>query len=396
MRRLVQAFACLLMLAASCTNQGAEKPKYMWMAVDNHERLSSRDSIIYYLDKCKDTGFNWAVLDVRGVEGVMYADNVEMFIEEAHARGMKVSIAATIFPAGSPYWHKGPVYDDPSIKDLTCVMYTPKGMVKIEDMPSEVAAFMNPLLPKAQEIAMDNIRYIFENFDLDGFALDYCRFPGPAADFSDATRAAFEAQIGQKLERWPEDVFSYAPDGSRVPGKYYKQWWKFRSGIIRDFVAKVKTWKDANYPDVELEYWAGSWLHALYGNGQNWASRTADYYKDYDWAAPDYGETGFAEDLDVFMTGAYLEKVWDINDLESMEYAMMRSNRDVAGACKMVGSFQICNPIDLADAAYVCLTQSEGMMAFDMCHTFGKPTAWDDLKRGIQRAEATREGRIQK
>jgi hypothetical protein len=79
--------------------------------------------------------------------------------------------------------------------------------------------------------------------------------------------------------------------------------------------------------------------------------------------------------------------VWDINDPESMEYAMMRSNRDIAGACKMVGSFQICNPIDLADAAYVCLTQSEGMMAFDMCHTFGKPEAWDALKRGIARAE---------
>ena len=76
-----------------------------------------------------------------------------------------------------------------------------------------------------------------------------------------------------------------------------------------------------------------------------------------------------------------------MDDLESMEYAMMRSNRDVAGVCKMVGSFQICNPIDLEDAAYVCLTQSDGMMAFDMCHTFGKPEAWDALKRGIKRAE---------
>ena len=376
------------MLLASCAPQGgAEKPKYMWMAIDNHARLSNRDSVVYYLDKCKDTGFNWAVLDVRGCDGIMYLDNVQMFVEEAHKRGMKVSIAATIFPAGSPYWHKGLVYDDPAIKRLTCTMYTPEGFKKIEDMKTEVAAFMNPLLPQAQEIAMQNIKTIFESCDLDGFALDYCRFPSAQADFSPETRAAFEKYVGMPIERWPEDVFSYAADGSRIPGKYYKQWWKFRSQIISDFVGKVKAWKDENYPKVELEYWAGSWLHALYGNGQNWASKKADYWKEFDWAAPDYGETGMAENLDVFMTGAYLLKVWDINDPESMEYAMMRSNRDVAGACKMVGSFQICNPIDLADAAYVCLTQSEGMMAFDMCHTFGKPEAWDALKRGIARAE---------
>lgn len=388
MKRLLHALTCAILLVASCA-PCAEKPKYMWMAIDNHTRLSTRDSVAYYLDKCKDTGFNWAVLDVRGCDGILYLDNVQMFIEEAHARGMKVSIAATIFPAGSPYWHRGLVYDDPAIARLTCVMYTPEGFKKIEDMPKEVAAFMNPLLPQSQEMAMNTIKTIFESCAPDGFALDYCRFPSAQADFSPETREAFERYVDEPLERWPEDVFSYDENGGRVPGKYYKQWWKFRSQIITDFVAKVKAWKDENYPSVELEYWAGSWLHALYGNGQNWASKTARYYEQYldDWATPDYGETGMAEDLDVFMTGAYLERVWGLDDLESMEYAMMRSNRDVAGACKMVGSFQICNPIDLADAAYVCLTQSDGMMAFDMCHTFGKPEAWDALKRGIKRAE---------
>ena len=160
------------MLAASCAPSGAEKPKYMWMAIDNHERLSTRDSVAYYLDKCKDTGFNWAVLDVRGCDGILYLDNVEMFIEEAHRRGMKVSIAATIFPAGSPYWHRGLVYDDPSLKALTCLEYTPQGFRKIEDDPKEVAAFLNPLLPEAQEMAMNTIKTIFGSCNLDGFALD--------------------------------------------------------------------------------------------------------------------------------------------------------------------------------------------------------------------------------
>lgn len=384
-RNLLTALVALLAIA--CTS-APEKPKYIWMADVNYSRLSTRDSVAYWLDKSRETGFNWAVLDVRGVDGVLRTDNVAMFIEEAHARGMKVSLAATIFPVGCPMLGEGLIYaDDPSLSRLTCLEYTPQGFVKIEDDRRQVAAFMNPLLPEARQIAMDNIRYIFDNFDLDGFALDYCRFPGAESDFSEATREAFEDFVGEPVERWPEDVFSYAPDGTRVPGRYYKEWWKFRAGIIRDFVAEVKAWKDANHPDVELEYWAASWLNALYATGQNWASQTAEYYKDCDWAAPDYCETGFAEYLDVFMTGAYLERVWGPEDLESVEYAMMRSNRDVAGACSMVGSFQICNPTDIEDATYVCLRDSDGMMAFDLSHTFAKPGSWEALARGIKRAE---------
>ena len=53
------------------------------------------------------------------------------------------------------------------MKKLTCVEYTPQGMIKIEDDPGKVAAFMNPLLPQAQELAMSCIRELFENYDFD-------------------------------------------------------------------------------------------------------------------------------------------------------------------------------------------------------------------------------------
>lgn len=397
---------------ASCSQQqkASEKEKYIWVAVDaNFERFSNKDSIAWYLDKVKDTGFNNVVVDVRGVEGdVRYGsaifdemktcdgytfsgdwDYLQYMIDEIHSRGMKVTVSATVFPLGSPIRREGPVYRDPELKKLTCVEYTPQGMMKIEDDPSQVAAFMNPLLPEAQELAMACIRELFENYDFDGFCLDYCRFPGPQADFSDESRKAFEQQLGHKVENWPEDIFTYGEQGERIPGKYYKQWWKFRSQIIRDFIAKVKEYKDSVKPEVSLEYWAASWLHALYGQGQNWAAPGASYYEQYcdSWASEDYGETGFADQLDVFISGTYLERVRGLDDAESIEYGLARSRRDIQGACKMVGSYAVYNGLDYEDATYVCMMQSDGVMAFDICYFPTWPNLWDDIKRGIDRAE---------
>jgi hypothetical protein len=40
----------------------------------------------------------------------------------------------------------------------------------------------------------------------------------------------------------------------------------------------------------------------------------------------------------------------------------------------------------MEDAVYVCLTQSAGLMVFDIVQVI-KYNMWDDIKRGIGRAE---------
>ena len=45
------------------------------------------------------------------------------------------------------------------------------------------------------------------------------------------------------------------------------------------------------------------------------------------------------------------------------------------------------NNKDLSDAVYVCLTQSDGVMVFDITHIIERGT-WEDLKNGIDRAES--------
>ena len=262
--------------------------------------------------------------------------------------------------------------------------------MKIEDDESKVAAFLNPVLPQAREHALKVIRELLTKYDFDGYCLDYCRFPDGQSDFSQASREAFEKYIGEQVENFPQDIYSYAKDGSRIPGKFYKKWWEFRSMVIRDFIAEVRQTVDELQPDVKLEYWAASWLHAIYQNGQNWASPESRFYEAYleDWATPDYHKTAFADQLDVFITGTYLEKVWGMDDLESIEYGLYRSNRDVQGACAVYGSLYAQNHVDeFDDAVYLCLRDTEGLMVFDLVQVI-RFNLWDKIKAGIDRAES--------
>lgn len=402
---------CVGMLA-SCAEAGKkeEKTKALWICCDaNLGRLSSRDSICYYLDKARETGFNQVVVDVKGAEGyVLYKsdfiptltrdgdtfvperdwDYLEYFISEAHKRNLSVMVSATAFAVGSPMQHTGPVYENPSLKEYTCLEYTPQGMIKIEDDPRKVSVFLNPVLPESQDYGLRTFREIFSRYKFDAFCLDYCRYPDAQSDFSQASRTAFETYLGQSVERWPEDVFEYDSNGTVVPGKFYKDWWTFRGITIKNFIAKVRELRDELQPEVKLEYWAASWLHALNANGQNWASSKSDFYKDLPWASEDYNKAAFAELLDIFITGTYLEKVWGMDDLESIEYGLYRSNRDIAGACQLHGSICAPNHKDqFDDACYLCLRETEGLMVFDLVHIVNH-NLWDKIKAGIDRYES--------
>ena len=158
--------------------------------------------------------------------------------------------------------------------------------------------------------------------------------------------------------------------------------------VIRDFIGRVRALIKETQPDVKLEYWAASWLHALYTQGQNWSSGLSTWSKRYemDWASPDYGKTAFADQLDVFLTGTYLEKIWGLEDNESIEYGLARSKRDVNGACKVYGSLYALNYKNFDDAVYLCLRDSDGLMVFDIVQVI-QYSLWDEIKSGIDRAE---------
>lgn len=388
----------------------------LWIdASANYERFAKKDSITFYLDKIKDTGFNTIVVDVKGVEGdclynssiLTHAstlgsvtvsrdwDYLEYFIQEAHKREIKVVVSTTVFPMGAPSIKQGPVYRTGNPwEGKTCIEYTPTGMKDIKNDASKVGAFLNPVRSDVREFALSFIKEIVTNYDIDGYALDYCRFPDYQSDFSDYTKAEFEEYIGKSISNWPADIFSYDSNGNRVPGQYYKQWWEFRSGIIRDFVSDVRTAVKNIKSDVKLEYWAASWWGALYENGQNWASPSINpltvtqFYSNYysPWCSDSYYKTGFANQLDVFLLGAYLSVVSGSTNPSSMEYAVNRAKAYIGNACQIYGTFQVATiDFNVSDAAYYMLKNTSGLMVFDIVHVINN-NCWVQLKTGISRA----------
>ena len=222
----------------------------------------------------------------------------------------------------------------------------------------------------------------------------YCRFPDNQSDFSEASKRAFEDYVKGSVATWPDDVYTYDANGGIVAGPYYKQWWEFRSMVIRDFVAAVRQEIKALKPDVKLEYWAASWWGALYANGQNWASTSFMPLQDIEapnfraWCSNNYNRTGFADQLDTFLLGTYLPRVYGPEDGESIEFGINRAERMLLNACTYYGTIECSQKnFDVEEACYYCLKRTAGLMVFDIVHVINNDM-WAAIKRGIDRAEA--------
>ena len=146
--------------------------------------------------------------------------------------------------------------------------------------------------------------------------------------------------------------------------------------VIHDFIKKVKEEIKAIKPSIRLEYWTASWHHVLYGK--------------YPWVSKNYKNTGFAEHLDRFMNGAYLEKVYGLDDPESIEFAYEKGKQLIGGENSMVGSIYAKEHNIMEDAAYVSLEQTDGLVVFDILQVI-QYDLWDEFKRAIDKYESQSE-----
>ena len=253
----------------------------------------------------------------------------------------------------------------------------------------KAAAFLNPAIPEVQDYALKLIMELVNKYDIDGFSLDYCRYPDEESDFSDFSRSAFENYLGKKIENWPADVFTYDNDSNRVDGPYINQWWAWRAKVVSDFIHRASDSIHAAKPDVDVEYWAATWIHALHRSAQNWASPKSSWPMAYDFGTPEYQATGFAPYIDVFAAGAYLERVHGADDNESVEFAYNRADSLLHGDCRLVGSLYAVNhdnnpdnPNNMYNAASMALEKTGNLRVFDISQ-INKLGLWPSIRRAI-------------
>lgn len=404
-------------------------------------RFSDTAQIRKTLDTLKDVGVNTLVIDAKGSTGfTMYpsayskqitsmdgkslpagVDYVDFMVKEAKARQFKVYASIVTFVEGDGSRRIGNVFENAVFRDQYQAIVCDASGNRVPITSLGENAFVNPAIPAVQERALNIIKEIVQKYPIDGMILDYARYFDINADFSDFSKTQFIKFMedkyqdnNAKLMDFPKDIVTTWKNnnGQIVPastGKYYKRWLLYRASVIYDFFKKARAAVKSVKPDVKFGVYVGAWYTTYYNVGVNWASQDYDPFNDpelrFDWAYPDYNKTGYAEELEILMTGNYFTQLM-INDnpaTAGMKYHWWSVEGSLKGGkyitrnkVPLYGSIDMGN-VDWPDQQsisntikYIRSNASGGVMLFDVVHVYApqynrlKQPLWDALRNGLK------------
>ncbi len=404
-----------------------QKPIVLWMdATANFQRLSTPDSIRYYFNKCKLVGVTDVVIDVKPITGqVLYKsqyapelktwkgftrttdfDFLQTCIDEGQKKGLKVHASINIFSGGHNHFNEGIVYNDINKANWQTILYTDSGMMPITKMKQKYSVMLNPA--NAAVIEYENLilqELVTQYPGLYGIVLDRVRFDGIEADFSDLSKKIFEQYLGQVIPNFPECIFSYKKENGKlkkIPGPYYKLWLEWRASLIYNYIKNARALVKKANPNILFEDYTGAWYPTYYEVGVNWASKKFRVDQKYNWATKKYKHFGYAEMLDIYMSGCYFYEVTKQEVIDNNKALVTRNEAgmtdekalwySVEGSVEMAKSVLLGKNILYASiyveqykqnaeqckkAMQLCLDKTSGLMIFDLVHIVDRN--WWDL-----------------
>lgn len=396
----------------------------------NFERLSSKDSVKYYLQKCKNAGVTDVVIDIKPITGdVLYAskiapqltewkgftrqadfDMLQIAINEGHRLQMAVYASINVFSGGHNHFNKGIIYT--THPEWQSENYLDTGITSISKIKTKYSGMLNPADPQVQEYELSILAEIIGKYKkLDGIILDRVRYDGLEADFSSLSKKIFEKYIGKEVNNFPACIFTYKKQtnnpGSKpekVPGVFFKEWLEWRASVIYNFMKDArKTVKEIN-PKIIFADYTGAWYPTYYEVGANWASNKYDVAKDYSWATKKYHQYGYAEELDLYTSGCYFYEVTKQEVANSNKIATATTEAGMSSikapwysvegsaemamqltmhAAPLLGGLYVeqyqKNKEQFIKALQMCLNKTDGVMIFDMVHIIEKDW-WDTIQ----------------
>ncbi len=428
MRRFLSVLIVLTMILYS--GQNKNKRKILWVdGSANFASLSDPDKISEVLDKAVDSGIDLIILDIKLITGEVlyssqYAPQVvewkgdhrdpkmkysQIFIEEAHERGLEIHASINVFSEGWKTKNRGVVYS--KFPEWETYLNTPEGIVPTTEYDQGFSTFVNPISPEVQKHELNIVKEIINKFDFDGIVLDRARYNNIKSDFSEYSKEQFEKFAKISIENWPEDIFSWKKNNGEWEideGPYYKKWLYWRSKNIHDFFTKAQKIVKNYDSDMDFATYVGAWYPSYYNVGVNWAH--PDYKVPYDWAVENYNTTGYADVLDYLMTGCYFYHVTideiksinkerkanqeagiedEIKSYHTVEGSANLSMKVTQGKLPVYGSLYIQqykdenDPQQFVEAMKMVIDRTDGIMIFDLIHLedFGW---WNYLKSGLK------------
>lgn len=254
--------------------------------------------------------------------------------------------------------------------------------VPIRERPEQqYPLMMNPLHPVVQQYALEIVREVVRNYEIDGVLYDdRLRYGGMNADFSEPTRAKFEERVKRKVN-WPDEVFKWTLTPQQTkglkPGPLYDEWMAFRAEAIQSFVRTVRYTIKGIRPKCLFGAYAGSWYGDYPALGHNYASPKTD--AGFWFLSPSYLKSGTAPLLDIIMAGCYYPNatIYDAMargtgigaTVEASGTLVNRLVRDDAWTYAGIALSDFKDdPQGLTNALQAALAATQGVMVFDLSH----------------------------
>ncbi|HBL83947.1 MAG: hypothetical protein A2Y17_03940 [Clostridiales bacterium GWF2_38_85] len=102
--------------------------------------------------------------------------------------------------------------------------------------------YLNPALPEVRKYLLSVYEYILDNYAIDGFQLDYIRYP----DLVDGVDYGYDEYTMNLFE----DEYGIDPSTIEIGGANWNEWCAFRAKFVTDFVLDIKAMIDKKRPDV--------------------------------------------------------------------------------------------------------------------------------------------------
>lgn len=383
----------------------SEKEVILWVdQAANARKFQSSQQVLDFLKKAKDNGVTSVVFDVKGVEGFAsykkndltgrpYVSNIrapekagsnpdldllQEFVTHGHSLGLKIHAAINVFAEGSIASNEFAVLDRHLDWEERIHFAENNGVIKRvrESARKGLVAFVNPSNDEVRDYERRTFEEVIKNYEVDGVVHDRSRYDNESADFSDVTRAKFEAFLaarGKQLVNWPNDIFRYE-NNVRVNGPLIQDWWEFRSGTIKSFFGEVKElvegYEQSTGRTIQVSAYVGSWYETYYLNGVNWGSPNFRFdsrlgLKDESVYTEEYYKTGYIEYLDFLMIGAYQTTGQEV------EKYITLGNIVTNGELPLYAGIALTNvqaPALQREVFQAGLRNTHGLMLFDAAH----------------------------
>jgi uncharacterized lipoprotein YddW (UPF0748 family) len=373
----------------------------LWIeASANLPTLSSRDAIRALVARAREAGFDTLVPEAKNAWGfVMYEsafaprirtspvarpflpaylpppewypadfDALAVLIEEAHAVGLRVHAAVNVFGEGLVREEVGQAFDRPEWQSVHAVR-APEGtgvrLVPASAAPGTIT-FANPAHPEVQLYELAVLWEIVSRYPVDGIVLDRVRYADLTADFSDLSRARFEAALGRPIANWPEEILQ--------PGPLFTAWAAWRAVVIREFVRAAERVVHQVRPEIPLAMYVGAWYPTAFAVGQNWGR--ADAPRLFAAWSPAWSEATLLPHLDYVMIGLYYRAVsrWEAFRQGAPPWRSVAGGallaREVARGTPVVGGIWLqvyAGDRDRGkEALHAAARLTDGLMVFDL------------------------------